>query len=302
MTLSLARRSLLGGVAAILAARWSGARQGMRLSLSVRVAEAFDNKEKSTKTIDELITLAKSVGYEALCMRASQAGIQTPPEIVRAMRRKIDRAGLRVSMVTGDFAVPSNNEQGPAGLRRIRPYLDLAESFGADLIRVCMKKDEDIPWAQRAADEARERGIRLAHQSHCASLFETVEGSLRVLQAVGRANFGIIYEPANWMIAGQDYGRATIRRLRPYLCNVYIQNHRLTPEGKAAVETWTRGRVALDHIGVWERGGVDAGEMFAGLKEIGYTGYVTVHQAFGDVMPVEEAVRRSYAYLKTLAG
>ncbi len=68
------------------------------------------------------------------------------------------------------------------------------------------------------------------------------------------------------------------------------------------METWTRGRVALDHIGVWERGGVDAEEMFAGLKEVGYAGYVTVHQAFGDVMPVEEAVRKSYAYLKTLVG
>jgi sugar phosphate isomerase/epimerase len=54
-------------------------------------------------------------------------------------------------------------------------------------------------------DETRERGIRLAHQSHCASLFETVAGSLRVLQRVDRPNFGIIYEPANWLIAGEDY-------------------------------------------------------------------------------------------------
>ena len=52
-----------------------------------------------------------------------------------------------------------------------------------------MKKDEDIPWAQKASDEARERGIRLAHQAHCASLFETVEGALRVLKAVRRSNW-----------------------------------------------------------------------------------------------------------------
>lgn len=272
----------------------------MKMSLSVRVAEAFDNKEKSTKTIDELIAFAKSNGYEALCMRASQAGIQTPAERTAEIASKIKASGLAVSMVTGDFAVPNNNDQGPECLRKITPYLDLAERFGADLIRVCMKKDQDIAWARRASDEAKERKIRLAHQSHCASLFETVNGAERVLQAVGRPNFGLIYEPANWMIAGQPYGRATVERLKPYIFNFYIQNHRLNPAGKASVDTWGKGKVPLDHIGVWEKGGVDAEDVFAGLRGIGYHGYVTVHQAFGDVMPVEEAVRRSYQYLKPL--
>ena len=174
----------------------------MKLSLSVRIAESFSDKTATTMRIDQLVTLAKSLGYQALCMRASQAGIHSPPERIRQIREEIDAAGLRVSMVTGDFAVPRNDEHGPDGLRNITPYLDLADALGADLIRVCMMVDEDIPRAQRAADEARERNIRLAHQSHCASLFETVDGSVRVLGAVDRANFGIIYEPAQLLILG----------------------------------------------------------------------------------------------------
>jgi len=55
--------------------------------------------------------------------------------------------------------------------------------------------------------------------------------------------------------------------------------------------------VPLDHIGIWEKGGVDYDAVAAGLREVGYQGYVTVHQAFGDVMPVEEAVRRSREHL-----
>ena len=148
----------------------------MKLSLSARVAESFSNKEETSLNLAELIDLARNHGYRALCMRASQAGIHSPPERVSRMSRQIGEAGLKVSMVTGDFAVPRNDELGPAGLRNIAPCLDLAESFGADLIRVCMKKEEDIPWAQKASDSAAERGIRLAHQAHCASLFETVEG------------------------------------------------------------------------------------------------------------------------------
>jgi sugar phosphate isomerase/epimerase len=274
----------------------------MMLSLSARVAESFGSKEKTTMTLDELIRLARECGFAALCMRASQAGVHTPPDEVRALRGRIDAAGLRVSMVTGDFAVPSNDEHGPDCLRRIGPYLDLAQAFGADLIRVCMKQDEDIPWAQRAADAARERRIRLAHQSHCASLFETVEGSLRVLRAVGRENFGLIYEPANWLIAEEDYGRSTIRRLVPWLFNVYVQNHRLAPDGKASVKTWKRGPVRLEHIGLWEPGGVDFAEVFGGLRDAGYRGFVTVHQAFAGVMPVEESVRRSADHLRTRIG
>ena len=273
---------------------------GMKLSLSVRVAEAFGSKEKSSMTIDQLIRLAKRHGYEALCMRGSQAGVHSPAGVVREMSAQIRAAGLAVSMVTGDFAVPRNDDKGPSGLRNITPYLDLADQFGADLIRICMKKDEDVPWAQKASDEARERGIRLAHQSHCASLFETVEGSLRVLKAVGRPNFGIIYEPANWLIAGQDYSSQTIRKLEPYIFNVYVQNHRLRPGGEATIRTWTRGNVALDHIGLWEPDGVDSADVFRGLHEIGYRGYVTVHQAFAGIMPIETAVERSADYLRPL--
>ena len=217
----------------------------MKLSLSTRVAESFTNKEKASLTITELIALAQLHGYEAICMRASQVGVHSSLERVRQISHQIQGAALNVSMVTGDFKVPMNNQFGPDGLRAITPYLNLAQSLGADLIRICMKKDDDIPWAQRASDEAIERGIRLAHQAHCASLFETIDHSLTVLKKVNRNNFGIIYEPANWMLAGENYGLETIKRLQPYIFNVYVQNHRLNPNGKARVTTWGRGEVKM---------------------------------------------------------
>ncbi len=270
------------------------------LSMSARVAESFSNKRVASMSLDELIAVAVGNGYEALCMRASTAGIHTPPEVVAAYAAKIRDAGLRVSMVTGDFAIPMNNEEGPGCLRNISPYLDLAEAFGADLLRVCMKKAEDIEWAQRAADEAKERSMRLAHQAHDASLFETVDGSLDVLARIGRPNFGIIYEPANWMIVQEPYGAETIERIRSWIFNVYVQNHRLNPNGEASVKTWKFGDVALDHIGIWEQGGVELEEPFAALRRIGYSGYVTVHQAFEGVVTVDEAVRKSAAFLRPL--
>jgi sugar phosphate isomerase/epimerase len=273
----------------------------MRLSLSVRVAEAPGSKEKTLMSFDELAHLAKRIGYHALCMRASQAGIQTDPQTITAMRKTLDDLGLTASMVTGDFAIPMNNEDGPLALRNIEPYLDLTEQFGASLIRIAMKEQADIPWAQSAADQAHERNIRLAHQSHTQSLFETVEGSLEVLKQVNRENFGIIYEPQNLDLCGQDYGSKTIKLFEPYLFNVYLQNHILRPDGRSVINTWTRGDVPFDPIRLQDKGGIDFESVFAGLIAIGYDGYVTVHQAFSDIMKPEDAARQSYEYLTSIA-
>ena len=274
----------------------------MKLAMSVRVAEKFDNKREASLTIDQLIKLARENGYRALCMRASQAGTHTDPDVVKRISKSIHDAGMVVSMVTGDFFVPQNDEHGPDGLRNITPYLDLADAFGADLIRICMKKEEDIEWAQKASDEAKERNIRLAHQAHNSSLFETVAGSLDVLKKVGRDNFGIIYEPANWFVAGEDYGRAGILAIKDHIFNVYVQNHRLNPEGEASLGTWGKGRVGVDHIGLWDEGGCNFEEVFETLHSINYRGFVTVHQAFEGVMSVEEAIRKSHEYLRPLTA
>ena len=127
----------------------------MKLSLSVRVAESFFNKKDLDISLPEISIIAKEAGYDALCMRASGVGIHSPKENVVEARKLLDDLGLEVSMVTGDFAVPENSEVGPECLRNITPYLDLTEMLRSDLIRVCIKKEADIPHAQKAADEAK---------------------------------------------------------------------------------------------------------------------------------------------------
>ena len=273
----------------------------MKLSLSVRVAEKFDVKREASLPLDELAALAVANGYGALCMRASQLGVQTPPQEVRRRRRRLDASGLAVSMVTGDFPIPENSDDAPDALRNITPYLDLAEALGADLLRIGMKREEDIEWAQRACDEAGERGIRLAHQSHTQSLFERAKESVEVVKRVGRRNFGIIYEPANLDLCGEEYGPETISAFAPYLFNVYLQNHRRSPDGRVSLTTWSRGDVRFDQVPIWATGGIDFPLVFQGLEEAGYDGYVTVHQAFAGLRGPEEAVAQSARYLRSIA-
>ena len=270
----------------------------MQLSLSVRVAESFTNKRVSTLPFARLAQAAKEADYDALCMRASVVSVDSNEEKRRDILRELEAQNLDVSMVTGDFAVPENSAEGPNCLRDIGPYLDLCEDLGCDLIRVCLKTEEDIPAAQRAADEARERQIRLAHQSHTQSLFETVSGSLDVLQRIDRPNFGLIYEPANLALCGQEYGWETLQRLRPFLFNVYLQNHVPVAGGSLIMHTWTRGNVPSELLQFTDPAGIDMAGIMEWLKALDYTGFVTLHHTQLAVISPLEAAAESAAYLK----
>ncbi len=271
----------------------------MKLSLSVRIAEA-PCKTKLNVPFRDLVQLAAELGYGAICMRASAGGIGTPRGELERMRGEVERAGLRVSMVTADSDVPLNNEHGPDSLQKIGPSLDVAEALGCDLIRVCLKSEADIEHARRAADAAAVRGIRLAHQCHTTTLFETVERSLEVLDRIGRPNFGLIYEPANLMLCGEAYGLETLRRFQPHLMNVYVQNHQLDPAGPAELETWCLGLRRFRHIPIWEPGGVDFPAVAAALRQVGYDGFVTIHQAYAELMEPREAAVQTASYLRSL--
>lgn len=271
----------------------------MRLSLSVRVAESFSNKREVRIPLAQLAHIAKQAGYDALCLRASMIGVHDTAEKVAAVREILKSEELDVSMITGDFAVPENGDAGPGCLRNITPYLDLAEAVGADLIRVCMKSEDDIAWAARASDEAAERSIRLAHQSHTQSLFETIEGTVSTIGRIDRENFGLIYEPANLALCDQDYGSDTLKTFEPFLFNVYLQNHVPEEGGTQPMTTWINGPIDSRLYPLDSGKGIDFDRVFQGLSSVGYAGYVTLHHAFdGDLEP-QEAATRSATFLRS---
>ena len=268
----------------------------MKLSLSTRVAESPGQKEVALVGLPDLVSIARNSGYHALCMRASQVGIQHSEADQRAAGLAV--ADLEVSMVTGDFDIPVNNDRAQMALRDITPHLDLAENLGSDLIRIGMKAATDIEWARAASDEAAERGIRLAHQSHTCTLFETVETSVEVLRQVDRPNFGVIYEPANLLVCGQDFGKATLQALRPWRMNVYLQNMHVHEEGRQVIETWINGPVIFDLVPFGHPMGLDYRPILESLSLLGYEGYVTVHHNVADGMDIEEGARAFAIYLR----
>ncbi|MFO1094478.1 MAG: hypothetical protein U0992_14415 [Planctomycetaceae bacterium] len=127
----------------------------------------------------------------------------------------------------------------------------------------------------RPVDQAARAGITLVHQCHTSSLFETVDGIEQSLRSIDRPNFGLIYEPANLEICGQDYGLdnpATGRRDRQRLPSA---KPRAQLDGSVTLNTWHRGPVSFDllliHAGARNR-------LRTGLhrsRSIGYEGPIT---------------------------
>jgi sugar phosphate isomerase/epimerase len=268
----------------------------VKLSLSVRIAESLTNKDRLTLPFLEVLQLAREIGYPAICARGSIVSVTSPVDHVAAVRRLIDERGLAVSMVTGDVALAVNDAHAVDALRDITPYLDLAEALGTQRLRVMMQSDADFPFAQRSADEANERGLLLCHQTHQATLCETIAESLEVVRRVNRRNFGLTYEPANLLICGDDYGAESIKRLGERIFNVYLQNFWVTPDGTTEQPT-NHGIVRATPLPLGDKRGVDLDRVFEGLSAIGYNGWVTVHSALVPGLTVEQSARQYYDVL-----
>ncbi len=274
----------------------------MKLSLSTRIAESSSRKDVAEIPIEVLAPLARAAGFAGLSMRASVVSVDSPPARVDQVRALLDHEDLAVSMVMGDIPLAANSPGAPLALRRITPYLDLAERLGGTLVRVMMHGEDDIAHARRAADEARERGMTLAHQTHWGTLCETIEGTLETVRRVARENFGVTFEPANLLACGEPHGEEAIRRLAPHLVNVYFQNVCVDPGGTHVFKSCMRGPVALRYVPLDDPEGLNAAEMVEALERAGYDGWVSVHQPLRDGQTVEAAIDEAAAVFVPLVA
>ena len=270
----------------------------MKLSLSVRIAESYSDKKKSVLSLKEICENAKLSNYQGICMRPSQVGIENSKEEILKAYQIVTSNNLTVSMVTGDFNIPANNELAGIAQRNITPYIDLCKLLNSNLIRIAIKNLEDVKYTQYACDEAKERGVKLVHQMHTGTMFETVNEALNIVSSIKRENFGIVYEPANLELCGQNYDEIAIIKLYPHIFNVYLQNQKIYTEGTNELETWTRGKIRFDSVPVWVTSEIDFQHIINTFKELNYTGFITIHQS--SPSKTISSIKESSEYLRKL--
>jgi len=276
-------------------------------------------------TIEHLLKDAAHIGYEGVEIRGvgELKDGYIPVERAKQIKAMLDRYKLtptNLSLFAGGFACNTEEENEEEVLKWKR-YLDFASIIGCGMMRLNpgfihsadVSKDDfarAVRWFQQCADLAGERNIRAVIEMHHGTLCDTAEASAAFVEAVGRSNVGLILDPVNLYQVPTEYGISTIKQLKPYLFNVHIKD---IVELKGTEYPWAFGYSDyVPHIGRYHRvvpkqgaheeryychrlinqGGIDWYEVFRGLEEIGYEGYLTIESVSkpGSDLPVHTAL------------
>ena len=265
----------------------------MKISLSCRITEQSNNKEKSFFPINSLIKLALNNGFQGICLRPSVISTKSKIEDVNQIKKLFDLYDICVSMITSNIHLAKNDEYASNNLKNITSCLDLADILGTSLVRIMIKNNEDIVYAQKALDEAFERGIILTQQTHWGTLAETVDDTLFLIKKINRDNFAITFEPANLMACGSKYNVDSLKTLLPYVVNFYFQNIILDQDGKHVFKTNRNGNINVSYVPLYDHRGISIQPLLSFLKEMNYKEWITVHQPLLEGQNIHEAIKEA---------
>ncbi len=261
-----------------------------------------------------------SIGYQQENRYKPEAGIQVPlvdilpdlgrwgydgveiwePHVGRLdldgfedVRRGLADHGLAVPMLSSYYNFTKSLQHAVESMRRARGVLEEARWLGADNIRIFTgnHRGEDATieqWARCVsclrdlADVAAAYGIGLAAELHDWNLMNTTDNALRLVELVGKDNFGLIFQPSDVFPGHEE----SLERLAPHIRHVHATNKTGPAEegGKARGCALAEGRMD------WPR-------MLRRLGELGFTGYVAIEWMGPDPAAMGE---REAAWLRGL--
>jgi len=260
----------------------------MKLGLSARIIE--EGAGKYQMTFEEFLKFAAEIGYQGVEIRPGQFPITTSDDQVSQMKTALDEHRLRCAFI---IAGAIKDEESLDDFGR---FLDFAMALDSAVVRTGA---ETIELAQKAADRAAARGVRLVSQIHTGGDFETVDMALATLAQIDRRNYGVAFEPGNLVLAQDDYGPDAIARLGEKIFSVSMQNIKpvAETEGKGVIKYQDKGyRRCL----INDPEGVDFAQVFQGLKQIGFDGFATLIEPVSEIMDNQELARFSYAKIRPL--
>jgi len=234
----------------------------MKFSLSGRCVLPQKAGQGLLKQNAAFLELAHDVGFDGVDLRWEQMNPSLPDASVEEVRQLCRETGLEVA---------SLNAKG-LDKETFQPLLALAQELDCRRIRV----HGDIPSIQKAADWALPSGIQLAEQMHTGGAYESATLAKKTLAEVGRDNFGVIAEPANLRMAGDDFTAENFGLIRNKIFWCHIQSLIVVPLDAAEGRSMLRNgsEVGFTRVPIRENTGCDFRAFFDALKAVGFNGYI----------------------------
>lgn len=235
----------------------------IKLAISGRVVE----KEKDlVMDVDDFLRLARETGYEGVELRRSQ--VNPDMEQREHLKEILEELMLKISFLTAD---PVEKEKD---FKIFKKWLLFARELEVNLMRVIAEK---VEICQRCADIVREiyPSLCLFAQMHIDSPFETVEGAAEMMQKIRRENFGLSFEPGNFVLSEQDYSYENLVKIKEWLFNVQFQEIKPfdAPERDNVLEF--RGKKFQRCLPI-DRKSINLDTFFDALRRINYSGWITI--------------------------
>lgn len=259
----------------------------IKLGLSGRIIEESGSTYQMSTV--NFIAKAKEIGYQGVELRAGQLHAESTDEEVAAIAGALK--DHNVACAFANFLAP----QIPENFDAMRRMCEIANAVETPFLRIGFS---DIEWISQACDIATEYGVKIVIQIHTGSVMETIDGALRVCEQVGRDNFGLTFEPANFVMIDADFDEAAISKLGDKLFNVTIQNLKKVDatEGDGIFAYNGQGFTRCDPD---DPASVDFETTFASLKLVGYDGFATLIEPISAVM---DNIELAAAYQRKLSA
>lgn len=181
-------------------------------------------------------------------------------------------AGISVAAIgspIGKVAIDSPTDEQAARFERA---IALAHQFGTPFIRVFSfyppagrelaaadYREGVIARLREMTERAGSEGITLLHENDVDLYGDTVERSVDLLQTIKDPHFRAAFDPANFILSGEEPYPTAYEALRPWIAGVHVKD--ALPGGPVVP--------AGDGIARWK-------EILAGLQASGYDGYLAL--------------------------
>jgi len=251
-----------------------------------------------SKTVDEFLKFAASVGFQGVELRTGHVSPDTTDSEAERIAGLLAQHGLRCSFCLG--GEPADE----ASTARFRRVIDIAQAIGAFAVRCGGGSEANVGRYREIADYAGERGVKIVSQIHNGTMFETVPQALSAMERIAHPNYGVAFEASHLVMASQpEHGEGAVKALGALIFTVSVQAY------KPYDEFDCYGGPIEIHGKQWGAclpgapGSPDLQSVFRGLRAIGFDGPVTAMPgALPDGPGPEDQARIYFDTLEPLVG
>ena len=244
------------------------------------------------RSIHEALRYTRDLGYKGVEIWGKEPHVScdTTPERAKEIRQiaeDYDLSIVSVASYVGRFSTKSD-EECEKEYEDLKKYMDVLDNLGTDLMRISCggpnaflaqeyHYEKAAFWLQKCADFAAQAGKRLAMEIHNATLVESAEDAIKILNMIDRDNVGVIHDAGNMYISGNDFGAQSVELLGDKIFHVHVKDiERIHDKNlPASFYNSTKNGNELFRYTLLNEGGTDHQPLFDALKKAGYKGYLS---------------------------